>query len=177
MRHFIGAGEEKVVSLTLQLGTAADLDAYCAFSTAAQARLQAQGVGQYVPSAHAIYREAFNERVRQSEFWVAQQADSPIAGFCLSVTPASWWPDQATDTLYFSSLVVAVPWQQRGVGTQIMAFSHAHAAAVGKRRVRLDCYAGNRRLCAFYERLGYRFVAKIEQHPDYFGHLYESTLS
>lgn len=157
----------------IRLGTEGELKEYFNFSTVVQQRLKEKGSGQYVPSAHYEYHESFVKRRVMSEFFVGRASGSLILGFCLSETPSEWWQDLGQESLYFSNLVIRQEYQGRGIGKEVFTFCTQQCISQGKKRLRLDCYAGNEWLCNYYEKMGFVFVDQVEQHIDYWGNLYE----
>jgi GNAT superfamily N-acetyltransferase len=157
----------------IRLGTESELKEYFDFSIGVQQQLKEKGSGQYVPSAHYEYHESFSERLAKSEFFVGRASGSLILGFCLAETSSEWWRDLDQESLYFSNLVIRQEYQGRGIGKDVFTFCTQQCISLRKNRLRLDCYAGNEWLCNYYEKMGFVFAKKVEQHIGYFGNLYE----
>ena len=62
--------------------------------------------------------------------------------------------------LYINMLVVALKWQDRGVGAMLLERVHAFARAARVDEVALDVYEFNRAGRRLYERMGYQTVTR-----------------
>lgn len=162
--HVRLAGPEDVPEYTLQARTA-------------QARLISRGLGQYIPAAHVEYAEAIEKRAASGTLYAVVDDGQVVGFFCLDPVPSPWWPTDGTSALYLSGIVVDSSARGRGVGEYIIGWS---AAAARNRRcsfVRLDCHADNTWLCRYYERHGFVLQSRIEQHPGYYGCLYQLAVA
>ncbi|KPF70452.1 hypothetical protein IP84_01650 [beta proteobacterium AAP99] len=151
-----------------------DIDTYTALARSAQGWLQAQGLGQYVPAAHPEYLQSIHARVAQGTLYAVDEGSAPVAFFSLDNGPNPWWPVDGRPAVYLAGMVAARRGQ--GTGSRIIAWGMQQAAQRGHRRLRLDCHAGNNRLCAYYESQGFVLRGRIEQHPGYMGCMYERVL-
>jgi GNAT superfamily N-acetyltransferase len=70
-------------------------------------------------------------------------------------------------------MVVARSARNRGTGSFIIEWSMTKAARLGFKCLRLDCHAGSPWLCRYYEVHGFQLRGQIEQHPGYYGCLYQ----
>jgi protein-tyrosine phosphatase len=68
------------------------------------------------------------------------------------------WGESETPAGYIHMLMVDRAYAGNGVGRSILGWAEGQIAASGRRLARLDCATSNRRLCAYYERAGYRSV-------------------
>lgn len=100
-------------------------------------------------------------------------AETPLGFFALERDPSPWWPKGDVGALYLSAIVVAPAARGLGVGGRIVEWCSERAVGARLQALRLDCHASNAWLRAYYE--GFGFVQKeiVEQHPGYFGCLYE----
>ena len=152
-----------------------DLEGYEARARDAQGWLGARGLAQYVPAAHPEYAAAIRERVANGTLFALSDGDSTVGWFSLDSAPSPWWPADGARALHLAGIVVSREARGRGIGHEIVRWSAARAEQRGCSALRLDCHSGNRWLCAYYESLGFALRGKVEQHPGYFGCLYELT--
>lgn len=150
----------------------ADVAAYVAMATAAQAWLRERGLGQYVPAAHAHQSAAILERVAAGTLYAVIDGDQPVGFFSLD-SSSPWWPTDGVSALYLAGMVVDRGAKGRGVGDLIIDWCASVARRRGRGHLRLDCHAGNAWLCAYYERHSFRCRGQVEQHPGYEGRLYQ----
>ena len=74
-----------------------------------------------------------------------------IAGFAYGyVLPR---PDGLKD-FYLHAIDIQTPWQNRGCGTELIRFIHAHAQSLGCRKLFLITDKGNPAACKCYEKAG-----------------------
>lgn len=157
--------------------TAEEIPIYRSFGEAAQAWLRRLGAEQYVPAAHDAYTEVIAARVRLGTLFVCLDDDLPCAFFSLEETPSIWWPKDDSAALYLGGMVVDGRLRGRRIGTGIIEWCVEEALRRGRTCVRLDCHAGNLWLCGYYEAHGFRCRATVEQHPGYWGRLYEREVA
>ncbi|HTO53160.1 MAG TPA: GNAT family N-acetyltransferase [Myxococcota bacterium] len=157
--------------------TLAELEGYVSQARAAQAWLRARGLAQYVPAAHPEYAAAIRERVANGTLFALSDAERTSAWFSLDPAPSPWWPADGARASYLAGIVVSGDARGRGIGREIVRWSAAEAGRRGCALLRLDCHSGNRWLCAYYESLGFALQGEVEQHPGYFGCLYQLTVS
>jgi GNAT superfamily N-acetyltransferase len=150
-----------------------DVDTYADFGRAAQAWLLTRGLEQYVPAAHDEYADAILARVEAGTLYAVWDGGSAVAFFSLDPAPSPWWPADGEPALYLAGMVVSQQARGRGVGGNIIRWCAAEARRRGCRLLRLDCHAGNPRLCQYYEAHGFVLRGRIEQHPGYGGCLYQ----
>lgn len=150
-----------------------DMATYVAHGRAAQAWLRARGLGQYVPAAHDEYADAIRSRVELGTMYVIWDDGEAVGFFSLETSPSPWWPADGTPALYLAGMVVARMASGRGVGGFIIEWCVAEARRLGRNCVRLDCHADNAWLCRYYEAHGFEPRGRVEQHPGYYGCLYQ----
>lgn len=158
--------------MTIEPARADDVETYAALGRDAQEWLRARGSGQYVPVAHDEYAAAIRARVEGGTLFAVRDGGAAVAFFTFDPKPSPWWPDD-TPAMYLGGMVVAHTARGHGVGDAIIRWCVEESARRGRRFVRLDCYAGNPWLCAYYEARGFVPRGRVEQHPGYEGCLYE----
>lgn len=157
--------------MDIQVAQPTDLPAYISVAQVVQAWLREQGLQQYVPAAHTDYEPQLRQRCVNQTLYVVRVSGQPHGYFALEPTAPWWWTD-GVPALYLSGIVVPIASRHLGVGTRIVRWALLQASSQ-KRRLRLDCHAGNPWLCAYYERLGFVPLGNVEQHPGYVSVLFE----
>jgi RimJ/RimL family protein N-acetyltransferase len=150
-----------------------DVAKYVALGRAAQAWLHSRGLSQYVPAAHEEYTAVMRSRVQSGVLFAVQDTDEAIGFFSLEASPSPWWPTDETSALYLAGMVVARSAWNRGVGNFIVEWCVKETIRLGFQCVGLDCHAGNAWLCRYYEAHGFTPRGRLEQHPGYYGCLYQ----
>jgi ribosomal protein S18 acetylase RimI-like enzyme len=90
------------------------------------------------------------------EFCVARLAEAPVAVVRLLWADALFWGGRERgDAAYLHTLAVRRAYAGQGFGKQVVDWAAAEARARGRRHLRLDCVAENRRLGDFYRELGF----------------------
>jgi GNAT superfamily N-acetyltransferase len=159
--------------MEVRLAGAENVGTYAALARAAQASLRSRGLGQYVPAAHGEHAAAIRIKVESGTLYAVWDGGTVVGFFSLDPSPSPWWPADGEPALYLSGVVVSPRARGRGVGDFIIQWCMAEAGRQGCGCVRLDCHAGNPWLCAYYEARGFTRRGRVEQHPGYFGCLYE----
>jgi GNAT superfamily N-acetyltransferase len=162
--------------LTFEPARPQDVDAYIAMARAAQALIDARGLTQYVPAAHPGYEAAMRARALDGSLRAVWQGDRPVAFFSIERTPSQWWPPDDAHALYLSGMVIDASMHGRQLGSRIIEWCVAEAARLQVSALRLDCHAGNAWLRSYYEARGFTLKAELEQHPGYFGCIYERQI-
>lgn len=159
--------------LAFQPAELAELALYLECSRAAQKRLRAKGLAQYLPAAHAEYADAMRQRIVERTLWTVR-SDGAIAGFLnIDPRPSVWWPPDQVLALYLAGLVVVTEFGGRSLGSAMLDWCQQEARRRGLACLRLDCHAGNAWLRSYYESYGFQLRGFVPMHPGYDGCLYE----
>jgi GNAT superfamily N-acetyltransferase len=154
-----------------------DIANYTTLGRVAQAWLLSRGLGQYVPAAHDEYAAAIQSQVESGTLFAAKDGDEAIGFFDLGASPSPWWPADGRPALYLAGMIVARPARGRGLGSFIIEWCITEGSRRGCQCVRLDCHADNIWLSRYYEAHGFELCGQVEQHPGYFGCLYERRIT
>lgn len=96
--------------------------------------------------------------VADGQFFLAEVDGVAAGAIRFQLEDRLFWPDIAQeDSAFVHRLVVARPFKGQGVSTALLEWSIAHARAMGRRWLRLDCDADRPKLRALYERCGFQF--------------------
>jgi 8-oxo-dGTP diphosphatase len=177
VQRWSAAGAATAAPFLFRRAGADDLERCLTLARAAQERLAARGLGQYVPAAHAPGRQAVEARLAAGSLFAVVAAGPPGAFFVLDPAPSPWWPPDGVRALHLSGMVVDAAWRGRGTGSSILAWCAAEASRRGFDAVRLDCHAGNPWLGGYYAAHGFVLRGRVAQQPGYEGSLYERRLA
>jgi ribosomal protein S18 acetylase RimI-like enzyme len=115
--------------------------------------------------AHSDYAwgkdgDGFSERwvlnnVSQKEVYVVEQDGTSVGTFSLDWDDERHWGLQEPIAGYVHGLCVRKGFNGCGFGRFMIDWCADKVSALNRRFVRLDCDAGNAKLCAYYESLGF----------------------
>ncbi len=151
----------------------ADVERYVSLGESAQHWLRDKGLAQYVPAAHTDNLPEIRRRVECGSLFRVSLQDQAVAFFSLESTLSKWWPEDGVRALYLAGMVVSPEVRGQKIGREIIAWCVEEARGRGCSALRLDYYMGNPWLCAYYQSNGFKLRGEIEQHPGYFGCLYQ----
>lgn len=79
------------------------------------------------------------------------------------------WGIEATgeEVLVVHTLAVNPKFMKKGVAEDLMVFAKEHAIALGAKTLRLDVTGINTPAITLYEKMGYRYVTKVDLEPPY----------
>ena len=156
-------GPQRDPQPTIALATEADAAAISAVRRAAAADLTARfGDGHWTGAASE--RGVLSE-MKTAQLWLARRGAETVGTFSLS-TRKPWAIDRSyfTDArrpLYLTGMAVHPAAQRRGVGRLCLERAASIARAWPADAVRLDAYDADAGAGAFYERCGFRCVARV----------------
>jgi ribosomal protein S18 acetylase RimI-like enzyme len=141
--------------------------------------LWARGIRQWQPGTFPI--KWVEDAIARGEVYVACESGAVIGAVMLQdADPDTWGEASLVDPAgYIHGLRVRRSVAGRGVGRALIAWAERELMARGKRIARLDCWAANDALCAYYEQVGYRRVGTrtFTDGPEPFGAaLFEKAL-
>lgn len=73
---------------------------------------------------------------------------------------AIWGEHERGEHLYLHRIARVAAYPGRGLVDAVLTWARAHRLALGRAGIRMDTWAENAALIAFYERLGFRVVAR-----------------
>ena len=124
--------------------------------------LWARGIYQWQPETFPSTRvmKWIENAIARGEVYLACDDGAVIGAVILQEADPDTWGEAslADPASYIHGLRVRRSAAGRGVGRALIAWAERELAARGKRLARLDCWAANDALCAYYERAGYRRV-------------------
>lgn len=96
--------------------------------------------------------------------WLVRTHHTPVATFTLSSADpdyADGWPDSPDTGLYIYRMAVLRTHAGHNIGSHILNWASARAAALGYHWLRLDCHRNNHALQHYYKTHGFQQVATL----------------
>lgn len=146
----------------LRQATPDDAATFAAIHEEVASWLWARGIHQWQPGTFPI--TWVENAIARGEVYVACENGAAIgvvigAVMLQEADPDTWGEASLADPAgYIHGLRMRRSVAGRGVGRALIAWAEGELVARGKRLARLDCWAANDALCAYYERAGYRRV-------------------
>jgi ribosomal protein S18 acetylase RimI-like enzyme len=126
--------------------------------------------------------EAFTEQeIRKqqatSSTYIVYLNAEPVATFAMRWQDKRIWGDKEKGYAgYIHRLAIKDGFHGQHIGQEIMGWAREQTRLKGCKYMRLDCSPTNKKLCAYYEKLGFTQVGTHE-FPSYTAGLYESRLT
>jgi GNAT superfamily N-acetyltransferase len=121
--------------------------------------------------------EEWKRGIEAGEQYLAILLGRPVAAFRLHFdAPVERWGKVADDAGYVSGLVVRPAVSGLGIGRLLLDWAGRQSKQQGKRFLRLDCWADNARLCAYYEAAGFQPRGEYHFNDEWRGRLFEKPL-
>jgi len=112
---------------------------------------------------HELTLEVLLQNRTRDHFYVATSKGEPIAAMILDWQDPKFWPDcPANDAVYLHKLCVLPNFTGNGISGAMVDFARQICRINSKNYLRLDTGADHPKLCAMYQRLGFRHVANRE---------------
>jgi GNAT superfamily N-acetyltransferase len=93
--------------------------------------------------------------IERGEVYVAELAGEPVATVTLLWDDPMYWGERPPDAAYVHKLAVRRACAGRRIGSAIVEWADATAAAAGREFLRLDCLGDNPGIRTYYEQLGF----------------------
>ena len=100
-------------------------------------------------------RDELAGAVDRGEVYVAEIDGETVATVTLLWDDPMYWGERPPDAAYVHKLAVSRACAGQRIGTAIVEWADATAAAAGREFLRLDCLRDNPGIRAYYERLGF----------------------
>lgn len=140
-------------------------------------RLQSEGVDQwqYWLDPPAYKKEWLKAGFDNGEYYFVCLEDQTIGLFRLSTSDLDYWGERHDKAYYLHSLVILPAFKGKSLGKKIVDYAEKLCYEDGAQYLRLDCHAGNPRLCQYYVDLGFSFVGQ-KQMPHSLNNLYQKNI-
>jgi protein-tyrosine phosphatase len=120
-------------------------------------------------------RETFLEQISRGEVHVGLVDGKPAGTITLQWSDLVFWGEQQPDSGYVHKLAVRPVCAGQKIGLEMLKWAEAAAREVGKRFLRLNCLAADRKIRDYYERAGFLYKGDIVR-PKGVAALYEKAL-
>lgn len=140
-------------AITVRRAGPADEAALLALLEAAADWLWARGVRQWAPGSFTA--AAHGTAVPGRTAYLAERNGQPAGTFALLWDDPDVWGVRPPDAGYLHSLAVARAYAGQHLGALLLDTAAAQVRAAGRRYLRLDCWAGNTMLRAYYTAQGF----------------------
>jgi GNAT superfamily N-acetyltransferase len=135
-------------------------------------------IGQKLPSVWKpgeFSREAFLEQISRAEVHVGLVDGNAAGTITLQWRDLVFWGEQQPDSGYVHKLAVRPAYAGQRIGLEMLKWAEAAAREVGKRFLRLNCLAADRKIRDYYERAGFLYKGDVVR-PRAVAALYEKVL-
>lgn len=122
-----------------------------------------------------LSREKFLDQTRRGEVFVAKLGEETVGTITLQWSDPVFWRDALPDAGYVHKLAVSRVYGGRGLGLAMLEWAENMASARGKKFLRLDCLADNKRIREYYESAGFKHVGDVQPF-DWKASLYEKKI-
>lgn len=166
----------RIGTLIVRQAVAKDLLAFYGILEEAKAWFAEHDIKQWIPGVHNKDLSIFEKMIEDGRAFLVEHDGMAIATCQLSWSPPEFWHNPTSEAGYLATLYVKRSLTGKGIGRAILQWAENVVAKRGQRLIRLDCSAGNAKLCRYYENAGYVAVRELETYPGYAQKLYEKQL-
>lgn len=160
--------------LDFKVAQAADLPVVLDILAEAAAWIKDKGIDQWPSPPNAFWRQRLQGMVERGEMFTVGIVTNRLAMVRIT-TSNRHWPDDNL-ALYVGLLAIRTQMHGHGLGAHILTWAALKAQREGKRFLRLDCLASNRRLCQYYEEQGFVYKGRFTS-GEYVAAMYEKPLA
>jgi GNAT superfamily N-acetyltransferase len=130
-----------------------DLEAALALFEDARAWMIECGTNTWRPVA--LWRDLIERKIADQTLHLAHLDGQVVGTLALGWAAEELWDDAPGQAGYLAHFATSRALAGSGIGAQMLCWAEAEARGTGKIFLRLDCWAGNQALCAYYERAGF----------------------
>jgi len=120
--------------------------------------------------------QSFLAQISHGEVYIALVDDHTVGTFTLQWTDSLFWGERPADAGYIHKLAIRPSSGGKGIGLEMLKWAEAQAKSAGKRFLRLNCLAEDRKIRDYYERAGFVYRGDVVE-PRGRASLYEKRLS
>jgi len=120
-------------------------------------------------------REAFLDQIARGEVHIGLVDGKPAGTITLQWSDPVFWGEQQPDSGYVHKLAVRPVYAGQKLGLEMLKWAEATARAAGKRFLRLNCLAADRKIRDYYEQAGFLYKGDVVR-PKAVATLYEKVL-
>jgi GNAT superfamily N-acetyltransferase len=120
-------------------------------------------------------RQAFLEQISCGEVYIGIIQEKPAGTVTLQWSDPVFWGERHPDSGYVHKLAVRPAYAGQKIGVQMLKWAEATARTAGKRFLRLNCLAEDRKIRDYYEQAGFLYNGDVLG-PRAMASLYEKAL-
>jgi GNAT superfamily N-acetyltransferase len=120
-------------------------------------------------------REIFLDQISRGEVHIGLVDERPAGTITLQWADLIFWGEQQPDSGYVHKLAVRPAYAGRKIGLEMLKWAESAARKAGKKFLRLNCLAEDRKIRDYYERAGFLYKGDVEG-PRAKASLYEKSL-
>ncbi len=121
-------------------------------------------------------RPTFLDQISKGEVFIVLVDSTPAGTFILQWSDVFWWGETPPDAGYVHKLAVRPAYSGRGLGLEMLRWAEARTRSMGRRILRLNCMAEDRKIRDYYESAGFSYVKDVKG-PLAIASLYEKELT
>jgi ribosomal protein S18 acetylase RimI-like enzyme len=103
----------------------------------------------------ALWRDLIAQKIAHQALYLARLDGQVVGTLALGWAAEELWDDAPGQAGYLAHFATSRALSGGGIGAQMLRWAEAEARQAGKTFLRLDCWAENQVLCAYYERAGF----------------------
>jgi GNAT superfamily N-acetyltransferase len=107
-------------------------------------------------------RQTFLEQISREEVHIGLVEGKPAGTFILQWTDPLWWGEQPADAGYIHKLAIRPAYAGQGVGLQMLNWAEKKTRTLGKKFLRLNCMAEDRKIRDYYEMAGFTYLRDVQ---------------
>jgi ribosomal protein S18 acetylase RimI-like enzyme len=146
--------------VTIERATPDDADTFVEIHEEAARLLWEQGIRQWQPGT--FQKAWIAGPIERGELYLARRRGEALGTVLLQWADEYTWGEQPPDAGYIHGLRVRRSVAGQGLGRTMLRWAEREIAQAGRPLARLDCIAGNERLCAYYLAAGYKRTTDLE---------------
>jgi GNAT superfamily N-acetyltransferase len=120
-------------------------------------------------------RETFLEQISRAEVHVGLVDGKPAGTITLQWSDPVFWGEQQPDAGYVHKLAVRPVYAGQKLGLEMLKWAESETGKVGKKFLRLNCLAEDRKIRDYYEQAGFLYKGDVVR-PKAVAALYEKAL-
>ena len=120
-------------------------------------------------------RQTFLEQISRGEVHIELIDGKPAGTITLQWADIIFWGEQLPDSGYVHKLAIKPAYAGQRIGLEMLKWAEAEARKVGKKFLRLNCLAEDRKIRDYYEQAGFLYKGDVVR-PKAVAALYEKAL-
>jgi GNAT superfamily N-acetyltransferase len=102
-----------------------------------------------------LWCDLIERKIAAQTLYLARLDGQVVGTLALGWAAEELWDDRPGQAGYLAHFATSRALAGSGTGAQMLRWAESEARQAGKIFLRLDCWAGNQALCAYYERAGF----------------------